>query len=396
VLLVAAVMFVNILDFMMVMPLGPDFSQALQIPAQHLGWIAGSYTFAAMLSGLASAMVLDAIDRRTALLASLAGLLCATALCGAAWDLPSLMGFRFLAGLFGGPVTAVGFAIIADVIAPERRGRAVGKAMGAFSLASVLGVPFGLEIAHYYGWNAPFFFLAALIAGVCLCTWRFVPALPVPHVYHGLRAAAGHLLAVVRAPIHWVAFAALACGMSAAFMLIPNIAAHLQMNLGYPRAGMGMLYFIGGAISLFGMRFAGSAVDRFGATPVSLLLTLVFVVDVWLGFVVYDTVHVPVMVLFSVFMVATTARNISAQSINTRVPSPQFRAAFTSLQSSVTHFSTSIGAFVASEILIEVPGQGLLHMPMLGWLVITIACCVPPLVWQTERWVKRAEKAQRI
>src|SRR5690348_13105039 len=37
VLLVAAVQFVNILDFVMVMPMGPDFAAALGIPASKLG-----------------------------------------------------------------------------------------------------------------------------------------------------------------------------------------------------------------------------------------------------------------------------------------------------------------------------------------------------------------------
>ena len=45
--LVAAVQFVNILDFLMVMPMGPDFAVALGIPSSKLGYIGGSYTAAA-------------------------------------------------------------------------------------------------------------------------------------------------------------------------------------------------------------------------------------------------------------------------------------------------------------------------------------------------------------
>src|SRR5699024_5894872 len=59
VLLVAMVQFVNILDFMMVMPMGPDFAAALGIPLSRLGLIGGSYTFAAMVSGLAGSLFLD-------------------------------------------------------------------------------------------------------------------------------------------------------------------------------------------------------------------------------------------------------------------------------------------------------------------------------------------------
>jgi hypothetical protein len=39
---VGAIQFVNILDFMMVMPLGPDFATELGIPTSHLGRLAAS------------------------------------------------------------------------------------------------------------------------------------------------------------------------------------------------------------------------------------------------------------------------------------------------------------------------------------------------------------------
>ena len=47
VFLVGAIQFVNILDFMMVMPLGPDFARALGISTAHLGTVGGSYAAAA-------------------------------------------------------------------------------------------------------------------------------------------------------------------------------------------------------------------------------------------------------------------------------------------------------------------------------------------------------------
>ena len=47
---VGAVQFVNILDFMMVMPLGPDFAKSLSIPESHLGYIGGAYTASASVA----------------------------------------------------------------------------------------------------------------------------------------------------------------------------------------------------------------------------------------------------------------------------------------------------------------------------------------------------------
>ncbi|MBP7253542.1 MAG: MFS transporter, partial [Alphaproteobacteria bacterium] len=80
ILIAALIQFVNITDFMMVMPLGPDFAKALSIPVDKIGVIAGSYTLAAALFGVVAALFLDRFQRRRAILICLAGLIAATAL----------------------------------------------------------------------------------------------------------------------------------------------------------------------------------------------------------------------------------------------------------------------------------------------------------------------------
>jgi predicted MFS family arabinose efflux permease len=81
-LLLATIQFINILDFMMVMPLGPDFARDLGISTSHLGVIGGSYTAAAAVSGLVGALVLDRFDRKRALAVAMLGLAVGTAAGG--------------------------------------------------------------------------------------------------------------------------------------------------------------------------------------------------------------------------------------------------------------------------------------------------------------------------
>src|SRR5438874_3684905 len=160
--LIGAVQFVNILDFMMVMPLGPFFAGPLGIPASRIGVVGGSYTAAAAISGVACSFFLDRFDRRKALGTAVAGLVVATALGGFSTGFGSIVFARILAGLFGGPATSLSLSIVADVIPSERRGEALGAVMGAFSVSAVLGVPTGLELARWGGWRLPFFSVAGL------------------------------------------------------------------------------------------------------------------------------------------------------------------------------------------------------------------------------------------
>src|SRR5437016_2464590 len=121
-LLMALVQFINIWDFMIVMPLGPDFAAALGISAGHIGWISGSYSIAAAIAGVASARFLDRFDRRNVLLFSLAGLTVATFSMIMARSLGQLIATRMITGMFGGPLIAASLAVIADVFPEHRRG----------------------------------------------------------------------------------------------------------------------------------------------------------------------------------------------------------------------------------------------------------------------------------
>src|SRR4051794_34846466 len=88
--LIGAGQFVNILDFMMVMPLGPDFAEGLGIAPSRLGLIGGSYTVAAAVSGMLGSLFLDRFDRRKALAVALFGLVIGTAAGGFSTGLSTL------------------------------------------------------------------------------------------------------------------------------------------------------------------------------------------------------------------------------------------------------------------------------------------------------------------
>src|SRR3954466_11528798 len=94
--LIGAVQFVNILDFMMVLPLGPFFAGPLGIPASRIGVIGGSYTAAAAVSGIACSFFLAPFDRRKALGFAVAGLVVATALGGLSLGFGSMVFARIL------------------------------------------------------------------------------------------------------------------------------------------------------------------------------------------------------------------------------------------------------------------------------------------------------------
>jgi predicted MFS family arabinose efflux permease len=85
-------------------------------------------------------------------------------------------------------------------------------------------------------------------------------------------------------PLILLALTGSATAFMASFAIIPNIAAHLQLNLGYPRARLGLLYMAGGAVTFGTMRMAGRLVDRAGAPAVAAGSTALLLLVLALGF----------------------------------------------------------------------------------------------------------------
>jgi predicted MFS family arabinose efflux permease len=349
--------------------------------------LGGAYTLAAAVSGLLGARFLDRFDRRTALGLAMIGLIVGTAAGGLSVGLWSLLAARLFAGAFGGPATAVALAIVGDAVPADRRGKAIGTVMAAFSLASILGVPAGLEAARLFGWRAPFFGVAALGVLLLFAAVRVMPAMR-GHLGTGSNAPpAGNLPfdSLTRTTL-----AVTACTMLGVFAVVPNISAFLQHNLGMPREHLGPLYFAGGAASLLANRLVGTLVDRYGATRMVAFGTVTFSGSIYLGFL--DPVSVGHLVwVFCLMMVSATMRGVPMNTLATRVPPPWQRARFMSAQNAVQHLSSAAGAFLASMFL-SADETGRLHgMPEVALAAIVISLFVPVLTGIVERGVKRRE-----
>jgi predicted MFS family arabinose efflux permease len=392
ILLVAAVQFVNVLDFMMVMPLGPDFATALGIPTSHIGMIGGSYTLAAAVAGVAGSSFLDRFDRRKALAVAMSGLFVATFAGGLATGLYSLIAARVLAGAFGGPATALSIAIVSDTVPPERRGRAMGAVMGSFSVASVFGVPAGLELARHLGWRAPFFGVALLSAVVTTIAVFLMPSMK-KHLERARSSSPAREFASLLGGVAPLSLAATFLTMLGIFSVIPNLSAYLQYNLGYPRERLWMLYLVGGSASFVTMLITGKLVDRFGAFELVVAGTALHLSVLIAGFI-HPLAGVPVLLIFTGFMLSGSVRMVPMGSLNTRVPRPEQRASFMSAQSAVQHAGSALGALLSSFVLVSAPSGRLGHMEVVAWGALTVACVVPFLAKRIEAGVRERERAE--
>ncbi|MCY1081360.1 MFS transporter [Archangium lansingense] len=384
VFLIGAVQFVNILDFVMVMPLGPDFAAALGIPTNQIGNIGAAYTAAASVAGVAGSYFLDRFDRRKALAVAMLGLVVATAAGGFATGLTSLLVARAMAGLFGGPATSLSMSIIADVIPAERRGRAMGGVMGAFSVASVLGVPLALKVAVWADWRMPFFVVAGLGLLVVAGAIFFLP--PVRGHLERERGPTVSVRELFTRTDVLLSYSLTMLLNVAGFVIIPHISGYVQHNLGYPREELEFIYFAGGLVSFVTLRVAGKAVDALGSFRVGAVGAVLFIGTLYITFI-HLPAGVPLVAIFACFFLSNGVRNVAASTLTSRVPEQAIRARFMSFQSAVQHLGAAAGASLSSRLLTTLPDGQLVGLNRVVLVSMAVTLTLPVMFFLVERQV---------
>lgn len=375
-LVLSAVQFTNIVDFMIVMPLGRRLKEAMAIGPEQFSLVVASYTLSAAVAGLLAASLVDRFDRKTSFLSLYAGFLVGTLCCGLAPGYKTLLAARVLTGAFGGILGGLAMAIIADVFPEERRGAATGALMSAFALATVVGVPLGLVLSNCYGWNAPFLMLVGLGVFVLAAGARVLPRLRGHMDQSGHRRASplADVRAVLTHPEHLKAFALVVSLMFGGFAVIPYISMYLEANVGVTKEDLPLVYVTGGVLTLVSSPLIGRLGDRYGryrvyrvVAPLAAVLMLVMtnLPRVRLAL----AVAVP-----AVLMVGNSGRMVLAMTMVTSCVEPRRRGSFMSLNSSVQHLSSGLGAYAAGKIVGEGPTGALTHYDRVGVLgfVMTI------------------------
>jgi len=366
----ATIQFTHIVDFMIVMPLGPQFMRLFGIGPDAFGALVSAYTFAAAVSGVAAAFVIDRFDRKRALLAIYGGFVCATALCGLAPGFELLLAARVVAGLFGGVLGALILAIVADVVPYSRRARANALVASAFSLAAVVGVPLGLWFAAQYTWRAPFLVLAATTVVVGVAATRLLPSLTTHLDASARRRPIAQLRAIFGVPNHLRAFAFTLSLMFAGFTVIPYIAAYNVANVGLSEHDITYIYLIGGLGTLVTAQVIGALADRYGKKRVFTIVAVLSVAPLLI------TTHLPrlplawVLPFSTLFFVLVPGRFGPAMALISGSAEPRLRGSFMSFNAAVQQFGAGMSALVAGIIIGRGQDGALTNYDWVGWLAV--------------------------
>jgi len=380
----AAVQFTHIVDFMVMMPLGPQLTRLFQLTDAEFGVLVSAYSLAAGVSGLLASLVIDRFDRLRALLVLYAGFALATLACGVAPTYLTLMLARVAAGVFGGVLGALVQTIVGDVIPFERRGQAMGVVASAFSVSTVAGVPLSLWLASRWGWHMPFISIAAVSAFIWLAAWRTVPSLSGHLSGQVAQSNWQRLRAVLAEPNHWRAFGLSSLMVAGSFAIIPYITIYTTSNTGLTAEQVPLVYLVGGVATLFTARLWGRLADRHGKVQVFRGLSLVAVLPM------LALTHLPVVPLWvllcvtTAFFVFVSGRMVPGMALLTAATRPELRGGFMSVNGALQSAAMGVASWVGGLLISRADTGRVVGYPACGWLALAATLV---MVW----WVGRLQ-----
>jgi multidrug resistance protein len=262
--------FVDMIGFMIVLPLLPFYALKLDATPEMVGQLIASYSIAQLVAAPLWGRVSDRYGRRPALLIGLSASAAAYVVFGLADSVWLLYLSRIVQGA-GGGTTGVAQAYVADTVIPGDRARALGWLSAATSAGVMVGPAIGSSAAHL-GQAAPGLIAALLCIINVVFAWKWLPE---------SRKVAPVAAPKIRRPVWYPAWVAMrhptssigrllwiyGVGMIAFSSMTSIMSLYLGAEFGLDEKTIGYVFLYVGVLS-FVMRsvLLGPIVDRIGET----------------------------------------------------------------------------------------------------------------------------------
>ena len=370
IIVLAAIQIVHILDFVIMMPLGPQFMRVFHINPTEFSSLVSAYTFSAGIVGFFGALYADHWDRKKFLMFNFTGFILGTFMCAIAPNFAALLTARIIAGAFGGVLNACVLSMVADLIPFQRRGAAMGVVMSSFSIASVLGVPLGLYVAQLFDWHAAFYFICIIGAIFWVASLFLLPSIKVRTTKLTMKENLKNFKSILVQKYYLQSFTLTSVLGFGVFMVVPFISTYMVGNVGLTEAQLPLIYLIGGACTIISARYIGKACDRVGSYKVFRFVAIASILPILL-LTHLPQVHIALaLVVSSLFMMSGSGRFIPAMTIVSAVVKPQERGTFMSLENAARQMSSGIASQTGGLIIGATAAGAMTNYNIVGYLAV--------------------------
>lgn len=337
-----------------VSPILPEISEALDIRESLQGLLITSYTVMLGIVALIIGPISDKVGRRRVLLFGCGFMAFALALHGIVNSYISMVSVRALAGAAGGSLSGAAVAYVGDYFPYTRRGWANGWVMSGMAVGQIIGIPVGKILADQFGFRWPFLMFAITMTFATLLVWLFVPQPDVQREQGRLTIKSSIVryrnmlkLGQVRAVsiIYLLMFLSLG-------LYVIYLPTWLENVVGVSGTEIASLFFVGGLANVISSPIAGRLSDQVGRKPliiasciglgVVMILTTYVINGIWFAYL-----------LFAGAMVMFALRISPLQSLMTAIVPDERRGMLMSLAIAIGQVGMGLGSALAGVTYTE-------------------------------------------
>ena len=135
----------------------PHMQGSLNATQEQASWVLTSYIVACAIMTAPTGILAARIGRKRLFLICVAGFTFTSLLCGVAQNLPEMVLFRLLQGVFGAGLVPLSQAVLLDTYPKEKHGQAMSMWGMGVMLGPILGPSLGGWLTEYYNWRWVFY-----------------------------------------------------------------------------------------------------------------------------------------------------------------------------------------------------------------------------------------------
>jgi EmrB/QacA subfamily drug resistance transporter len=167
--------FMSVLDGSIVNVAVPKIQAELSASPDDVEWIVTGFTLALGVAVPLTGWLGERLGGSRLYLIALLGFAAASALCGLAWDLNSMIAFRVLQAFPGGMMPVVAMTLVYQIVPPAKLGAAMGIYSLGVAVAPGVGPVLGGWFVEYLDWRFIFFINVPICLLAAAATYAVFP-----------------------------------------------------------------------------------------------------------------------------------------------------------------------------------------------------------------------------
>ncbi|KRD53825.1 MFS transporter [Microbacterium sp. Root280D1] len=281
-----------------IMGLLPDVAADFGVTEATAGWLISGYALSVVVGALGLTAATTPLPRKPVLLGLVVLFIVGNAITALAPDYTTAMIGRIVAALCHGAFFGIGSVVAADLVAPEKKARAIAIMFTGLTAANVFGVPFGTFLGQQFGWRSTFWVISAIgivaFAGIALLVTAPKTA--------GQQVSLRGELRAFRSGQVWLSLIVTALAFGGMFGAFTYIAYTLTGVTGFADTTVPWLLVLFGAGLVAGNWIGGRLADRSIDRTLLIFIAALVVVLVLFGFFAWSQpVTIAILVLMGAF-----------------------------------------------------------------------------------------------